>query len=89
MVLASTYGIGIAIAAGVLFCWQGAIYLGAGVLSGFLSQDLLVEISVVGGILIASSGISILKIRDCKTLNMLPSLLVPILWFAVKGLFGL
>ncbi|MDO5344139.1 MAG: DUF554 domain-containing protein [Lachnospiraceae bacterium] len=88
MVLASTYGIGIAIAAGVLFCWQGAIYLGAGFLSGFLTADLLTEISVVGGILIASSGLSILKIKDCKTLNMLPSLLGPIVWFLVKGLFG-
>lgn len=88
MVLASTYGIGIAIAAGVLFCWQGAIYLGAGFLSGFLTADLLTEISVVGGILIASSGLSILKIKDCKTLNMLPSLLGPVIWFLVKGVFG-
>jgi uncharacterized membrane protein YqgA involved in biofilm formation len=89
MVLASTYGIGIALAAPVLFCWQGAIYLGAGVLSGFLTQELLTEISVVGGILIASSGLSILKVKDCKTLNMLPALLGPVIWFIVKGFIGL
>lgn len=89
MVLASTYGIGIAIAALVLFCWQGAIYLGAGMLSGFLTADLLAEVSIVGGILIASSGLSILGIKDCKSLNMLPSLLVPVIWFLVKGFFGL
>lgn len=88
MVLASTYGIGIALAAPVLFCWQGSIYLGAGVLAGFLTQELLTEISVVGGILIASSGLSILKIKDCKTLNMLPALLGPVVWFAAKGIFG-
>ena len=88
MVLASTYGIGIAIAAAVLFCWQGAIYLGAGFLSGFLTADLLTEISVVGGILIASSGLSILKVKDFKTLNMLPALLGPVIWFLVKGIFG-
>lgn len=88
MVLASTYGIGIALAAIVLFCWQGSIYLGAGVLSGFLTPELLTEISIVGGILIASSGLSILKIKDCKTLNMLPALLGPVLWFLVKGLVG-
>ena len=85
-VLASTYGIGIAAAAGVLFCWQGAIYLAAGFLSAFLTPELLTEISVVGGILIASSGLSILKIKDCKTMNMLPALLVPPLWFAVISL---
>lgn len=87
MVLASTYGIGIAIAAGVLFLWQGTIYLCAGALSVFLTQELLCEISIVGGFLIASSGLSILNIKDCKTLNMLPSLLVPVLWFVLKDLF--
>lgn len=85
-VLASTYGIGIAIAAPVLFLWQGAIYLFAGFLSGFLSDALLCEISVIGGILIASSGISILKIREIKTLNLLPALFVPPLWFALVSL---
>ncbi len=83
MVLASTYGIGIALAAPVLFCWQGAIYVCAGFLSEFLTEELLTEISIVGGILIASSGISILKIKDCKTLNMLPSLLGPVVWFLI------
>lgn len=81
MVLASTYGIGIAIAAIVLFVWQGSIYLGAGMLSEFLTPELLTEISIVGGFLIASSGLSILEIKDCKTLNMLPALLVPVIWF--------
>lgn len=32
-------------------------------------------------------GLSILEIKDCKTLNYIPSLLVPILWFLVKRLF--
>ena len=83
MVLASTYGYGMAIAAGVLFCWQGAIYLGAGVLQPFLTDSLLTEISIVGGILIAASGLSILKIKECKTLNMLPSLIIPVIWFII------
>lgn len=85
MVLASTYGIGIALAAVVLFFWQGAIFLGASVLSGFLTDPLMTEISIVGGVLIATSGLSILKIKDCKTMNMLPSLLVPIVWFLIVG----
>jgi hypothetical protein len=87
-VLASTYGIGMAFAAPVLFCWQGAIYLIARNLSGsFFSEEMIAELCIVGGVLIASSGLGILKIKDCKTLNMLPSLAVPILFFVVKGLF--
>ena len=87
MVLASTYGIGMALAAVVLFIWQGSIYLSAGLLAGFISPELMTEVSIVGGVLIFSSGLSILGIRDCKTLNMLPSLLVPVLWFIIKTLF--
>lgn len=86
MVFASTYGIGMILAAPILFAWQGSIYLlayyGAG---GFFSDDLMCELSIVGGVLIASSGLSILKIKDCKTLNMLPALLVPILFFVIKN----
>lgn len=87
MVLASTYGIGIAIAAGVLFLWQGGIYLLALSLASSLSAELLTEVSIIGGILIASSGLSILKIKDLKALNMLPSLFVPVIWFGIKALF--
>ena len=43
-------------------------------------------VAIIGGILIAASGLSMLNIRDCKTLNMLPSLAVPVIWFAVKAL---
>lgn len=85
IVLASTYGIGIAIAAGVLFLWQGSIYLFAGYLSEFISPELLTEISIIGGILISSSGIAILEIKNCKTLNMLPALLVPVIFFLIKN----
>lgn len=69
MVLASTYGIGIAIAAVVLFLWQGGIYLGASFLTEFISDPFMTELSIVGGFLIAASGISILKIKDFKTMN--------------------
>lgn len=86
LVLASTYGIGIAFAAAVLFLWQGSIYLFAGYLSPFLTADLLVEISLIGGFLILSSGLSILKIKDFNALNMVPALFVPIVWFIIKAI---
>ena len=89
-VLASTYGIGMALAAPVLFCWQGTIYLIARNLSGsFFSEEMIAELCIVGGFLIASSGLGILKIKDCKALNMLPALAVPVLFFIVKGFMGL
>lgn len=88
-VLASAYGIGIALAAPVLFCWQGSIYLLAKLLGNFMSAALLCEISTVGGFLIMASGISILELKQIKTLNMLPCLLVPPVYFIARGLLGI
>lgn len=85
-VLASTYGIGMIWAAPVLFCWQGMFYLIAKISSTAISDALIAELSIVGGILIMASGLSILQIKDCKTLNMLPSLLIPVIFFIVKSL---
>ena len=89
MVFAATYGIGIAISAGILFCWQGFFYL-LGKLaaeSPLLQGTLVYELSIVGGVLILSSGLSLLNIKDCKSLNYLPALLIPVLWCLIKGLF--
>ena len=86
-VLATTYGIGMVLAAPVLFCWQGAFYLAAKLAGGVIRDAMVTEISIVGGTLIAASGLGILQIKDCKTLNLLPSLAVPILFFLLKSLF--
>lgn len=84
-VLATTYGIGMLWAAPVLFLWQGAIYLLTVLAGNIIPTPLVTEISVVGGVLIAASGFSILGIKDCKTINMLPALAVPVLFFILKS----
>ena len=86
MVLASTFGYGMAFAAPVLFCWQGSIYLLANMAAPYLTGGLMTEISIVGGFLILASGLSILKIKEISTMNMLPALLVPPLWFVLMEL---
>lgn len=86
-VLAATYGIGMVWAAPVLFCSQGLFYLIARYSASAISPELMTELSIIGGILIAASGIDILKLRNCHTLQMLPALLVPPLFFLIKSLF--
>lgn len=87
-VFASTFGIGIIWSAPVLFCWQGAFYLVSKLSASAITPDLMSEISIVGGILITSSGLAILGIKDCKTMNLLPALLIPILFFLGKSLLN-
>lgn len=88
-VLASTYGIGMALAAGVLFLWQGSIYALTLLLGEFITSTMMTELSIVGGALIMMSGLSILGIKDFKALDFLPALVVPVLWCLAAPLMGL
>lgn len=87
-VLAASFGIGMIVAAPVLFCWQGGIYLLAKLLAGSISNSMLTELSIVGGVLILASGISILGLKPIKTLNLLPALAVPIVVVAIIQAFA-
>lgn len=83
IVLASTFGIGIAVAGIVLFGWQGSIYLIAILMKNSINNELLNEVSIVGGILILASGLSILGIKKFNTLNLMPSLMIPPIVFLI------
>lgn len=85
-VLATTYGIGMILAAPVLFIWQGSIYLLTMFCGDIIPDELVTEISIVGGVLIAASGLGILEIKNCKPLDLLPSLIVPVVFFLLKHL---
>ena len=87
-IFASTYGIGMIMAAPVLFCWQGMFYMIAQISSTAISEALMAELLIVGGLMITGSGLSLLNLKDCKVLNLLPALLVPIVWFLIRPFIG-
>lgn len=82
-IFASTYGIGMVLAAPVLFLWQGMFYLIAQISSSAVSEALMAELLIVGGLMITGSGLGLLNLKDCKTLNLLPALLIPVIWFLI------
>lgn len=82
-VLAASYGWIMLLAAPVLFCWQGMFYAIAYFCGDGMPEPMRTELSIVGGVLILSSGLGILGIKDCKTVNLLPSLLVPVVYFLI------
>ncbi len=97
MILASTFGIGIILSAIVLFIWQGTIYLSAQFIAPFVTPEILGQVSIIGGILIFSTGINILEIKKIKTINLIPSLFIPVIYYvpfinnifkSVANLFG-
>lgn len=91
IVLASTLGAGVLFSGVAVFLYQGLIVLFAHRIGPYLSDAIIREISIVGGILIAAIGISILQIKDIKTGNLLPAIVIPPLYYLVvlplKALF--
>ena len=85
MVLASAYGIGMIVCAAVLVIWQGSIYALTLLAGNVLTDNMMTELSIVGGFLIAMTGLNIMGVKKFKTLDYLPALLIPLIWCAIAG----
>lgn len=87
VVLGATLGPGVIFAALPVLVYQGSISLLAGALEPFLAGELLGQICGVGYCLVLCIGINFLGMTKIKTANMLPALLVPVLWSFLQPLF--
>lgn len=79
-------GPGVLLASAVILIYQGAISLGAHALAPLLTSNLnvITELTATGGLLLVAIGLKMLKIRDLRVANLLPSLIVvPLLVAAV------
>lgn len=83
-ILATTFGIGIILAAPILFIWQTSIYMMALLSGAFITEAMMVEVSIVGGILIFGTGLNVLEITKIKTLDFLPGLFIPIAYLLFR-----
>lgn len=79
-VFATTLGIGVAFSAISVLVYQGGITLLAGFVGPYLTVAVRDEMSLVGNVLILAIGINLLKIQRIKVGNMLPAILVPVLY---------
>lgn len=87
VVMAATLGIGVLFSAGSVFIYQGSLTVLVLWVSPYLTPDMLRELSIVGGILIAAIGLNMLEIIRIKVGNLLPSLFIPIFWYLFAGFF--
>ena len=76
IVLASVYGIGVLFSALPLFIIQAGLTLLASQFQMLFPEALIVQLTAVGGVLILGIGLGLLEIKQIKTVNLLPSLLV-------------
>lgn len=86
IVLASSLGIGVMFAFVPVVLYQGTICLLAGLLNNILVGDLLIQVCMVGYTLIICVGLNLMTNTKFKTVNMLPSLLIPVIYYGIMKL---
>ena len=79
VVFSSTLGIGVLFSAASVFVYQGAITLMASVVSSWLSNEMIAEMTATGGVLIIAISINMLEITKIKIASLLPAILIALL----------
>lgn len=88
IVFASVYGIGAIFSALAVGVYQGLFTLFGVFIGDFMSDTLVTTISGVGSVLIFAVGINVLFGKKVKVGNLLPALLVPVVWELLQPLFA-
>jgi len=90
-VLTTTLGFGVIFSVIPVVLFQGSIALLAAqiekVIPEALFNDLLVELTSVGGLLIVAIGLNLLKITNIRVTNLLPAILMVSLFVSIYHLF--
>lgn len=76
MIMASAMGVGVLFSGVSVFVYQGALVLGATVLSGILTEPVMTELSATGGVIIMGIGINMLGLLQIRLANMIPALVL-------------
>ena len=87
VVFASTYGLGAVFSAVPIFLYQGGITLIAAVGGSFLSEAIISDLSFIGNALIFCVGVNIAFGKKFRVGNMLPALIVPVIYHGIQGIF--
>ena len=74
MVFSSSMGIGVAFSSLSVLLYQGSITLLSGLLAGWLSENVVREMTATGGILIVGVSIIMLEVKKIKLANLLPAI---------------
>lgn len=87
VIFTSSLGIGVMLSAVPVLIYEGLIALLGTAIAPLLSEAVIIEMSAVGGLLIAAIGINMLLDKDIKVANLLPAILIPFLYFPIYQLF--
>ena len=82
---AAAMGPGTAFSCLSIFVYQGALTLFSTVIQSYIDETMLAEMNAVGGTLIIMIGINLLGLKNIKTANYLPAILLAVIFVLLKG----
>ena len=88
LALAATFGFGVMFSALIVLLYQGGLTLVAAQMQSLVSAQMLAEISIVGGVLLLALAFgSLLELKEIRTANILPALVIaPLLVALINSL---
>ena len=87
LILTASLGFGCFFSGVVLLVYEGALTLAAQFIAGFLTEQMITELSCVGSILVLAIGLNLLKITKIKVANLLPAAFLPIVFCLISDIF--
>ena len=86
IVFGASMGIGVVFSAVPVLVYQAGIALASMALKGFLTPDIIREMSAVGSLLVTAIGFNFLVIKEIKVANFIPAIFIPLVYLTVEGL---
>ncbi|MCL2071816.1 MAG: DUF554 domain-containing protein, partial [Oscillospiraceae bacterium] len=83
MMLASCFGVGVMFSVVVILVYQGSIELFAATLQNLLTDELVVQVSAAGSVMILAIGLNMVLDSRIKTANLLPGLVFAVGYFCL------
>lgn len=85
---AAAMGVGTAFSALSILVYQGTLTLLSSAISPFVTEQMITELTGVGGATIIMIGINLIRLRTIKTANFLPALVVMVLLVLADPFFA-
>lgn len=83
ILLAASFGIGVMFSSVAVLIIQGGLVMLSIYIADYVTDDMLREMSIVGGIILIAIGIDILGLKTFKISNYIPSIIIPVIFYLI------
>lgn len=87
VIFASAMGVGVMFSSVAVFLYQGLITMTAVIMKNFLVPETISQMTSVGGLLILTIGMNMLKITSIRVGNLIPAIFLPLVYYILSGFF--